>query len=96
MAVVRTHRYTVGDGDFPELLARRAVLIATIRAAFPGLTDVRLTRLEDGTLTDAWRWDSAEQMRAALAAAPSLAEAGAAMSLTRGRTAEDAEIVDER
>jgi hypothetical protein len=96
MAVVRTHRYRVDPADLEELLRRRAKLIAAIRAAYTGLAEVRLTRLDDETFTDAWRWDSAEQMRAALAAAPTLPEARAAMSLTRDSTAEDGEIVDER
>ena len=71
-------------------------MIAAIRADHPGLAEARLIRLEDGTFVDAWRWDSAEQMQAALAAAPTYPEVPAAMSLTRERTAEDGEIVDER
>ena len=96
VAIVRIHRYAVEPADVPQLMARRVELISTIRASYPGLAEVRLTRLADGTFTDTWRWDSAEQMRAALAAAPSLTEVGAAMSLTKGATAEDGEIVDER
>jgi hypothetical protein len=95
MAVVRTHHYTVDQADLPDLLTRRTALIAAIRAAHPGLSDTRLTRLDDGTFTDVWRWDSAGQMQAALAAMP-IPEARAAMSLTRDSTAQDGEIVDER
>jgi hypothetical protein len=73
-----------------------AALISAIRTSHPGLAEARLIRLEDGTFIDAWRWDSAEQMQAALAAAPTFPEVAAAMSLTRERTAEDGEIVDER
>ena len=79
----------------PEVLARRAAVIAAVRAAHPGLSHARLIRLDDGTFTDAWRWDTAEQMQAALAAMP-IPEARAAMSLTRDATAQDGEIVDER
>ena len=61
----------------------------------PGLVEARLIRLEDGTFVDAWRWDSAEQMQAALESAP-FPEAGSAWSLTREATSEDGEIVDER
>jgi hypothetical protein len=96
MAVSRTHRYTVDPADLDELLARRATLITAIRAAHPGLAEARLTRLEDGTFTDVWRWDSAEQMQAALADMARFPQARAAMSLTRDRTAVDGEIVDER
>jgi hypothetical protein len=95
MAVTRTHHYAVDEADVPELLARRAAVIAAIRAAHTGLSHTRLIRLEDGTFTDTWRWDSAGQMQAALAAMP-IPEARAAMSLTHGATAQDGEIIDER
>jgi hypothetical protein len=95
MAVVRTHHYTIDPADLPEFLARRAAVIAAIRAAHPGLSHTRLTRLDDGAYTDAWRWDTAGQMRAALAAMP-IPEARAAMSLTRDATAADGEVIDER
>jgi hypothetical protein len=64
MAASRTHRYTIDPADLDELIARRATLIAAIRVAHPGLAEARLTRLEDGTFTDVWRWDSAEQLQA--------------------------------
>ena len=95
MAVTRTHHYTVDAADLPELLGRRAGVIAAVRAAHPGLSHTRLTQLEDGTFADTWRWDSAGQMQAALAAMP-IAEARAAMSLTRDTTAHDGEVIDER
>jgi hypothetical protein len=96
MAVSRTHRYSVDPADLDELVARRATLIAAIRAAHPGLSEARLTRLEDGTFTDVWRWDSAEQMQAAQADMARFPEAREAMSLTRDNTPIDGEIVDER
>jgi hypothetical protein len=97
MAVSRTHRYTVDPADLEELIARRARLIAAVRAAHPGLTQTRLTRLEDGTCTDVWSWDSTEQMQAALADMPRFgAQAGAAWSLTRDATHLGGDIVDER
>jgi hypothetical protein len=96
MPVARTHRYTVDPANLDEMLAKRATVIAAIRSSHPGLTETRLTRLEDGTYTDVWRWDSAEQMRAAFAAVPAIPEARAAMSLTRDATAVNGEIIDER
>jgi putative heme degradation protein len=96
MAVSRTHHYTVDPANFDELLARRAKLIDGIRAAHPGLTEARLTRLEDGSYTDVWRWESAEQMQAALVAARNFPAVGETMSLTRNATAQNGEIVDER
>lgn len=95
MAVVRIHQYTVTPADLPELLTRRAAVIATIRAAHSGLSHTQLTRHDDDTFTDAWRWDSAKEMQAALATMP-IPEAVEAMSLTRDTTARDGEIVDER
>jgi Antibiotic biosynthesis monooxygenase len=96
MAVVRMHRYQVDPADLEELLARRATLISAIRAAHPGLAEARLTRLEDGTYTDVWRWDSSEQMLAAFGDMAAFPEAGAAMALTQGATAVNGEIIDER
>jgi len=96
MSVVRIHRYSVDPADLEELISRRAALIADFRAAHPGLVETRLTRLEDGTYTDAWRWSSAEQMRAAFTDLPAYPQAREAMSLTRDATAQMGEIVDER
>jgi hypothetical protein len=97
MAAVRMHRYTVDPADLQELLARRATLIDAFRAAHSGLAEARLTRLADGTYSDVWRWESAEQMRAALGGMSRLgALAGAAWSLTGDRSAVDGELVDER
>jgi hypothetical protein len=93
---MRIHRYTVDPADGEEFLARRAAVIAAIRADHPGLTETRLVRLEDGTFVDSWRWDSPEHMQAALAAAPTHPEVRAAWSLTREASNEDGEIVDER
>jgi hypothetical protein len=68
-----------------------------IREEHPGLSEARLIRLEGDTYIDTWRWDSAEQMQAGLAAAPSFGQvAGAAWALTRDGSNEDGEVVDER
>ena len=97
MPDIRIHRYSVDDPtDIDEFLARRAELIAAIRVSHPGLLEARLIRLEDDTFVDTWRWQSAEEMQAALGAAPTLPEVRAAMSLTRNATSDDGEVVDER
>jgi hypothetical protein len=96
MTIVRAHRYTVDPADLDELISRRSALIDAVRAAHPGLIETRLTRLDDGTFTDVWRWDSAEHMGAALADIRNFPEAPAAMSLTRDATAVNGEIIDER
>jgi hypothetical protein len=96
MSVARSHRYSVADADLEEFLARRASLIATVRERHPGLTHVILIRLEDGTYTDTWHWESAGQLGAALAALPTLPEAPLTMALTKDATAMNGEVVDER
>jgi hypothetical protein len=95
MSVVRMHTYRVADADLREFLDRRAVLIARVRADHPGLAETRLTRLEDGSYTDTWRWDSSPQLAAAFPAAGS-PEATSAMAPTSDATAVNGEIVDER
>ncbi len=95
MAVVRVHSYTVDPANLPRLIAMRADLIAGIRVEYPGLVETRLTRLEDGTFTDTWRWESFERMAAARPAASS-PEAQAVMRLTSAATAINGEIIDER
>jgi hypothetical protein len=95
MPVVRTHHYRVDPADFDELLAQRAALIAKVRAAYPGLAEARLIRLEDGSYRDAWRWDTAAQMQAALPAT-AFAEAREALGLARDYRADYGEAIDER
>ncbi|ETK35260.1 hypothetical protein [Microbispora sp. ATCC PTA-5024] len=96
MSVVRSHRYSVADADLEEFLARRSSLVATVREGHPGLTRVVLIRLEDGTYTDTWHWETAAQMGAALAALPTFPEAPLTMALTKDAVALDGQVVDER
>jgi heme-degrading monooxygenase HmoA len=96
MSVIRMHTYRVAPADLDEFIHRRSTLIAAIREAHPGLVETRLTHLEDETYTDVWRWNSAEDMAKAGADLPNFPQAGAAMSLTKDRTAVDGEIIDER
>ena len=97
MADIRTHHYAVDPADLDELIARRATLIEAMRAAHPGLKHTRLTRLADGTFSDVWRWESAEQMQAAAADMARFRPlAGAAWALTSDATSIDGEVVDER
>ena len=83
-------------GGMEQLLAQRANLIAGIRANNPGLLEARLTRHEDGTYTDMWRWQSAEQMAAALAGSARFPLVGATLALTHDASVQNGEIVDER
>ncbi|MFD8564896.1 hypothetical protein ACWDOR_37500 [Streptosporangium canum] len=95
MSVVRTHRYSVAGADLEEFLARRSSLIATVREGHPGLTHATLVQLEDGTYTDTWHWESAEQLGTALAALPTFSEAPLTMALTKDNTAQTGQVIDE-
>ncbi|MFF1572602.1 hypothetical protein ACFVWR_07640 [Leifsonia sp. NPDC058292] len=96
MATVRTHRYTVETGNLAAMLEHRTNLINGIRSANPAFTAATLIRLGDGSYLDIWRWDSAEDMQSAAAAAANFPLVGATLSLTTDRTTIDGEILDER
>jgi hypothetical protein len=96
MAIIRITRFEVDPANVEEMLSRRAALINAVRVSFSGPADACLARLGDESWMDVWKWESAEDLRAALEAAPRLPEAGAAFALTKDATAEQAEIVDER
>jgi hypothetical protein len=91
---VRMHTYRVSPDDLPEFLSRRAAFVAELRTEHPGLSQVQLIRLEDGTYRDTWRWDSFEQMAAAFPAAGS-PQAAAIWSFTTDTDALNGELVDE-
>jgi hypothetical protein len=95
MAVIRTTRFMVAPDDIDTMLARRRRLLDVVRGQFGGPSEARLVQLDGETWLDTWRWDSPEALDAALAAAPGLAEAGAAFALTRDVSAEQGRLVDE-
>jgi hypothetical protein len=95
MAVIRTTRFTVDPADTDKMLELRRALLDAIRAAFSGPAAARLVRIDAETWADAWRWDSPETMRAALAGGPGLPAAAAAFALVRDVSAEDGDLVDE-
>jgi hypothetical protein len=96
MAVLRFVHFKIDPADAGELLARRAALISATRRAYPGLTDARLAKVDDETWIDVWRWDSPASLQAATDGAHAVPEVAAAFALTKGATAETAEVVDER
>jgi hypothetical protein len=96
MSTVRVHHYAVDPARFEQLLARRAELIAGIRSGFPGLLETRLTRLDDGTYQDVWRWETAEQRDAAVAAAAGFPPVAQTLALTHDATVHNGDIIDER
>lgn len=98
MAIIRTTRFEVASERVDEMLARRGALIAAVRAAYPGLADTRLARVDDRTWVDTWRWDSEADLQRVLGAAGSMPEAGAAFALAENTRldVEQATVVDER
>jgi heme-degrading monooxygenase HmoA len=66
----------VRDGVEEEMLLRRPALEAGVRAKLPGLLDIRLVRLDDGTYLDVLRWESREAADAAIEKFADVPEAG--------------------
>ena len=94
MAVLRLDRFTIDPASTAELLARHAALVAAAKDAFPGLLDAQLAKIDDESWLTIWRWDSLASAKAAIGEAPSIPEAGAAFSLTKGLTVEFAEVLE--
>jgi hypothetical protein len=86
-------RFETDPSHVEQMLARRADLIAAVRARYVGPLHARLARL---ARLDTWHWESAATLQAALAGAPTLSEARAAFALTTNNTAEQGQLVDER
>ena len=66
----------VRDGVEEEMLGRRPALEAVVRERLPGLLDIRLVRLDDGTYIDALRWESRAAADAAIEQYAAIPEAG--------------------
>jgi heme-degrading monooxygenase HmoA len=66
----------VRDGAEEEMLSRRPALEAGVRAKLPGLVEICLVRLEDGTYLDLLRWESREAADAAIEKFAQVPEAG--------------------
>lgn len=96
MSVLRMSRFTVDPTSSGEMLARRATMIDALRARFPGLLEAQLSRIDDSTWVDVWRWESRQAAEAAIQGAPGLPEVSAAFAVARDVTAEFAEPVDTR
>lgn len=95
MAILRTIRFTTDPAQAAAMQTARTALIAATRERFDGLTATRLTRLEDGTWIDHWRWESAAHMQRALDNVATIPGAGEAFALVADPHPEVAEIVDE-
>jgi hypothetical protein len=95
MTVVRLTRFTIDPVDTDTMLTTRSALVAVARQAFPGLRETQLAKIDEQRWLDLWTWDSFADAEDAIAAAPTIPEAGAAFALTSDVTVEFAEIIDE-
>jgi heme-degrading monooxygenase HmoA len=59
-----------------EMIRRRPALESAVRDALPGLIDIRLIRLDDGTYLDVLRWESRAAADAAAERYTKIPEAG--------------------
>ena len=66
----------VRPGAEEEMLSRMPALQAGVREKLPGLLDINLVRLEDGTYLDVLRWESREAADAAIETFAEVPEAG--------------------
>lgn len=64
------------EGIEDEVAARRPALEAAVREALPGLEEIRLVRLDDGTHLDVLRWESRAAADAAVEQFASIPAAG--------------------
>jgi heme-degrading monooxygenase HmoA len=66
----------VRDGADEEMMRRRPALEAGVREKLPGLLDIHLLRLDDGTYIDLLRWESREAADTAIEKFAHVPEAG--------------------
>jgi hypothetical protein len=60
-------RYVV-EGDQEQLfLTKRGAMVKAAKENFPGLIDVTLAKLDDGSYVDAWIWEDRSFCEAAMA-----------------------------
>jgi heme-degrading monooxygenase HmoA len=74
----------VRDGAEEEMLRRRPALEAGVREKLPGLIDIRLIRLDDGTYLDLLRWESRAAADAAIEKFAEIPETGEIHDLLSG------------
>ena len=97
MSLIAITRFEATTDDAADIRTRHNALVDAVRATIPGLTEARLGRLEDQWV-GVWRWESADDLKAARELAPTLAETKAAFALVREGTSavDEIEVVDER
>ncbi len=60
-------RYVVEGDQEQQLLAKREAMVKAAKESFPGLNDVTLAKLDDGSYVDAWFWEDRSFCEAAMA-----------------------------
>jgi heme-degrading monooxygenase HmoA len=66
----------VREGAEEEMINRRPALEAGVKEKLPGLLEIRLIRLDDGSYIDLLRWESREAADAAIERFADVPEAG--------------------
>jgi hypothetical protein len=59
-------RYVVEDDQEQPFLAKRGAMVEAAKENFPGLIDVTLAKLDDGSYVDAWIWEDRSFCEAAM------------------------------
>jgi hypothetical protein len=60
-------RYIVEGDQEQQFLAKRGAMVKASKENFPGLIDVTLAKLDDGSYVDAWIWEDRSFCEAAMA-----------------------------
>lgn len=69
-------RYVVEDDQERPFLAKRGAMVEAAKENFPGLIDVTLARLDDGSYVDAWIWEDRSFCELAMAKAEAVPAVG--------------------
>jgi hypothetical protein len=65
--ILELSRYIVEDDQEQPFLAKRGAMVEAAKENFPGLIDVTLAKLDDGSYVDAWIWEDRSFCEAAMA-----------------------------
>ena len=60
-------RYIIEGAQEQQFLAKRGAMVEAAKENFPGLIDVMLAKLDDGSYVDAWIWEDRSFCEAAMA-----------------------------
>jgi hypothetical protein len=60
-------RYVIESDQEQQFLAKRGAMVKAAKENFPGLIDVTLAKLDDGSYVDSWIWEDRSFCEAAMA-----------------------------